>query len=97
MTHGHGQQGEDWLWEWGGDRAGESNGGKLGQTLIEQLLKKSKLAKKKKKEGHIKYTKSSCIKESMCCVAPEDRTEMDGSKISGGRFRLIEGRITIPE
>ena len=43
MTHGHGQQGEVWLWEWGGDRAGESNGEKLGQTLIEQLLKKSKL------------------------------------------------------
>lgn len=30
--------------------------------------------------------KKSCIKESMCC---EERTGMNGSKISGGRSRLI--------
>ena len=36
MTHGHGHQGGDWLWEWGLGWGEESKGGKIKTTVIEQ-------------------------------------------------------------
>ena len=35
MTHGHGQQGEDWLWDRAG-LGGREQRGKIGTTVIEQ-------------------------------------------------------------
>ena len=35
MTHGHGQQCGDGLWEWGLGWAEEGKGGKFGTTVVE--------------------------------------------------------------
>ena len=35
MTHRHGQQSEEWLWEWGGGLGGGGQREKIGTTLIE--------------------------------------------------------------